>query len=433
MTRSVLAGTRIRDRRNLAGMRQVELAKACGISASYLNLIEHNRRRIGGALLLKIARALNAEPSELGEGGEATLVVALGAAAGRHSDARAENDRIEELTSRFPGWARVIDAQLQEARRLEQVVERLEDRLAHDPFLSASMHDVLTSVTAIRSSSAILASGEQIEPEWQARFHRNIYEDSQRLARATESLVGYLNDEENQGRERFLPQEQLEHWLAARDWHFPALEPGRDGTVEDVLEASASLGENVVRDLARRFLEQYIRDAEHVPMDRLREVLTESRNPALLASILEAPLPIVMRRLASLPTDDLPGDAPFGLVSCDGSGSITFRKPLPGFDLPRSSGGCSIWPLFRALQQPLFPLQETLRLGTRDVADFDVTAIAELSHPKGYNAPAVLRSWMLIQEVPLGQTRDVVLQVGRTCGICSVPECPARRESSVFV
>ncbi|WP_304951541.1 helix-turn-helix domain-containing protein, partial [Sulfitobacter sp.] len=50
--REGLTGSRIRERRVMAGLKQAELAQQSGISASYLNLIEHNRRRIGGKLLL---------------------------------------------------------------------------------------------------------------------------------------------------------------------------------------------------------------------------------------------------------------------------------------------------------------------------------------------------------------------------------------------
>ena len=46
--RTQLTGNRIRERRLVLGMKQADLAEAVGISASYLNLIEHNRRRIGG-------------------------------------------------------------------------------------------------------------------------------------------------------------------------------------------------------------------------------------------------------------------------------------------------------------------------------------------------------------------------------------------------
>jgi transcriptional regulator with XRE-family HTH domain len=76
-----LTGTRIRDRRLLVGMKQSALAEAAGISPSYLNLIEHNRRKIGGKLLIGLARALGVEPGVLSDGADATIHDTLRAAA----------------------------------------------------------------------------------------------------------------------------------------------------------------------------------------------------------------------------------------------------------------------------------------------------------------------------------------------------------------
>ena len=50
MPRSALTGTRIRERRTALGLKQADLARTSGISPAYLNLIEHNRRRVGDAL-----------------------------------------------------------------------------------------------------------------------------------------------------------------------------------------------------------------------------------------------------------------------------------------------------------------------------------------------------------------------------------------------
>ena len=112
MARDTLTGSRIRERRIMAGMKQSELARIAGISASYLNLIEHNRRRIGGKLLLSISQILNVEPSLLTEGAEATLIATLREAAqdrGRAEDGAAgpppETALLEEFAGRFPGWA----------------------------------------------------------------------------------------------------------------------------------------------------------------------------------------------------------------------------------------------------------------------------------------------------------------------------------------
>ena len=156
MARTSLAGSRIRERRVMMGLRQAELARRAGISASYLNLIEHNRRRIGGKLLLDIAEVLGVEATQLSEGAEAALAGTLREAAADVPGTGAEVEAVDEFAGRFPGWARLLSDQHGRIGRLEQSVEALTDRLAHDPHLAASLHEVLSTVTAIHSSSSIL-------------------------------------------------------------------------------------------------------------------------------------------------------------------------------------------------------------------------------------------------------------------------------------
>ncbi|NNE80617.1 MAG: DUF2083 domain-containing protein [Silicimonas sp.] len=433
MPKSVLAGTRIRDLRTGRGMRQIALAATCGISPSYLNLIEHNRRRIGGALLNRIADALETDPSALSGGAAATMTSALDAAAEAHRDTRPERDRADELVSRFPGWARLIEAQYSEARRLEQIVERLDDRLTHDPFLSASIHTVLSNVTAIRSASAILASGEKVEPEWQARFHRNIYEDSQRLADATETLVEYLDAEDNEGHSGSLPQEDVEYWLTDRNWVVTELEADPGADIEAIVKGSDHLGSDAARHIARQFLRQYAADVFAVPSVPLKEAVAETLDPIRIATRLGVSLPTIFRRLSTLDAD-LPGDGmPFGLVGCDGSGTLVFRKPIAGFDLPRYGGACPLWPLFQALRQPMTPLQHVLEVSGRDERRFQTCAVSELGHPGGLSGPVVVTGWMLI--TPMAQIPDHVVSqpVGTSCRICPEADCMARREPTVFL
>ena len=90
MSRGALTGTRIRERRMMIRMRQSELARAVGISASYLNLIEHNKRRIGGKLLVDIAKTLSADASALTEGAEVALLDGLRQVVAAQTDAPQE-------------------------------------------------------------------------------------------------------------------------------------------------------------------------------------------------------------------------------------------------------------------------------------------------------------------------------------------------------
>lgn len=431
MEKAPLTGSRIRSYRLERGIRQSELAAACEISASYLNLIEHNRRRIGGALLVRIARALDVDHSYLSGVAEVRLAAEIDAAAEANPSASPERSRAEELAARFPGWARLIARQHRENRRLEQVIERLGDRLTHDPFLSASMHNVLTSVTAIQSSSAILSQGGDIEPEWQARFHRNIFEDSQRLTEATEGLVKYLDGDEGDAPGGSLPQDDLDRWLASLAWRVDVVEEGGADAIPDLVAEAEMLSTRAARRLAQTYLERYAADAAVLPLDRLVSDLAAGASPSAVAQHAGIGLPVVFRRLAVLRTDETPDGEVYGLVACDASGTLTYRKPLAGFDLPRYSAACPFWPLFTALQRPMTPVTDTLSMSGREEARFHVQAFAEVSYPSGFDGPSVTKAWMLIRSHLGEESRTTT--VGTSCRICPEATCVGRREPSVFI
>ncbi|RYI21595.1 MAG: XRE family transcriptional regulator, partial [Acetobacteraceae bacterium] len=106
MPLSALTGTKLRDRRLAAGLRQAEVAAKAGISASYLNLIEHNRRKVTVEVMDRLADALQIDRAALAEGHEAALIEDMRAAAAR-AGADTEIERVEDFVDRFPGWARL--------------------------------------------------------------------------------------------------------------------------------------------------------------------------------------------------------------------------------------------------------------------------------------------------------------------------------------
>jgi transcriptional regulator with XRE-family HTH domain len=169
-----LLGTRIRERRISLGLKQAELARLIGISASYLNLIEHNRRRIAGKLVTNIADQLKTDVASLSEGAEDAVIAALNEVMEMASPDATAPERAEDLTGRFPGWSSLIAAQQARIKDLERTVETLTDRMTHDPFLSTSLHEVISAVTSIRSTSSILRDDEGLDGEWLGRFHSNL-------------------------------------------------------------------------------------------------------------------------------------------------------------------------------------------------------------------------------------------------------------------
>ncbi|WP_136637297.1 helix-turn-helix transcriptional regulator [Pseudooceanicola onchidii] len=438
MARSSLAGSRIRERRVMLGLRQAELARRAGISASYLNLIEHNRRRIGGKLLLDIAQVLGVEAALLSEGAEAALTGTLREAAADGALAAAEVEAVDEFAGRFPGWAQLLSTQHGRIGQLEQSVEALTDRLAHDPHLAASLHEVLSTVTAIHASSSILVDTKELEPEWRDRFHRNIHEDSARLAEGAQRLVDELDAGQARDATVNSPQEEVDAFLDAAGHAFPDLERG---AAPDAVIAAANLTSVSAQGLARDRLGRMAADVAALPMARLVEALRGLRSedradPVRLAAALGLGVALVMRRLVSLPrevTDDLLPAAP-GLVIADASGTFLYRRDLPGFPLPRFGAACPLWPLFTALQRPMYPVRARVQMAGRSDGVFDAYAIAEADGAApGWDEP-ILRTHMLLWPAEgAGEGANTPVRgVGVTCRICPREDCAARREPSIM-
>ena len=417
-------------------MKQAELAKRAGISPSYLNLIEHNRRRIGGKLVVDIAAILGTDVSHLTEGAEAALVDALRDVAakteGNSRDARAlpELDRIDEFVGRFPGWAARLAAEHATVTRLEHMVETLTDRLTHDPFLSASMHELLSTVTAIRSTASILADEDDLDEAWQRRFSKNLKEDSRRLADSAQALVGYLDETAEDRNAANAPQEELDAYLAERNYHVAELERALPPNVDQLIKSETRLRTPAVRALAERYFTRYRADVVQLPLDLfVEEARALSYDPGRLAERFDARPQVVFRRLASLATE--PEATGIGLVLADGAGAISFRKPVGGFRLPLFGAACPLWPLYQALARPMQPIRTVIEQSDSGEDRFLVYAISEPRAPLGFSGPQVHEAAMLILSPSLVPPDTAPEPVGVTCRFCARENCPARREPSI--
>lgn len=430
MPRTALTGSRIRARRLDLGLRQSDLARSCGISASYLNLIEHNRRRIGGKLLVDLARALGIEVSALSEGADRALIEELRAAAARMAAPEAA-EGAEDLAGRHPAAAKLIGAQARRIEELETALETLSDRLAHDPYLAESLHDVLTMTAAIRSASAILVE-EEVDPAWQARFHRNLHEDSGRLAEASRALASYLDAGADASKAVRSPFEEFHAWLGETGFRLGWVEDGADEAEDGrrIDEASA-LGSAAARALARAHVAQYRKDAARMPEARVRTVLhEEGPDPQRLAQVFDADFPTVFRRLAAL--SESAGHPSVGLAVCDGSGAMTFRRPAQGFPMPLFGAACPLWPLYEALSRPGVPIRRTVELAGRVERRFDCYAFAQSQPAAGFDGPLITLSSMLVLPCNGLAGGTAVRVVGANCRICPQADCGARREPAVI-
>lgn len=410
---ATMTGARLRERRLELALRQADVAMAAGISASYLNLIEHDRRRPTGDVLARLSRTLDLDPGALELHGAAAMVEDLRSAAASAGGGAPELDRAEDLVQRFPGWAGLLSLYHRRAEALERTVEALNDRMTHDPHLSAAVHEVLSAVASVRSTAAILAETEDLDLEWQARFHRNLDQDSARLAGGAQALIAWLDAGERSDAPGLVtPQEEVEAWLAARDWQAEApIDP-------------AAFASDGARSLARDWQDGAQAEARAMPAEAFdRAVAAFGADPLRLAAQFAVPVPAVFRRLAMRP------GSPAGLVICDGSGTLVFRKPAQGFPLPRFGSACPLWPLYAALGRPMQPVSALVETPGRGGRRFRAMAFCQPRFPGGFGGPELREAVMLILPVDEG---GPALPLGSTCRVCPRADCAARREPSIL-
>ncbi len=425
-------GSRIRERRLDQGLRQADVAETVGISASYLNLIEHNKRRIGGKLLSQLADVLETDAATLASGADAAILDGMRAAAARFPQ-NVEIARAEDLAARYPGWASLIAALEVRTTALESEVQALTDRIAHDPALAGALHNVITAVTSIRATAGILVSGDRIDEDWQQRFHVNIHDDSRKLADESKALVSYL-DQPKSSTHKSAPMsvfDQAEAFFAETPDLMAAIEASPEAPALGLLTSFEKVRlDRDARVLVLRHIERMKADVQALPKNTFdAAALGALGDPTKLAAQFDVPLPVVFRRLAYLPSDV--GLPPMGLAICDAAGALTTIKSVAGFGLHRRATSCPLWPLFAALGQPMRPIKTEVILPDPGETRFLCFAVATTKPLATFNVAPQVESTMLVAADPDPGHGDPLL-VGSSCRICPRSDCAARREPSVI-
>jgi len=420
MARS-LAGTRIRQRRRSLGLTQKALAEKAGISPSYLNLIEHNRRAIAGKVMNALARALDTPARDLSEGPEIAIASTLEEIAAASAS---ELENPEDLLARFPGWSRKLANLHEHSVTQSRMIEALGDRLTHDPYLSESLHLMLSSITAIRATASLMTSVDEGEMDLanSRRFNQNIHSESLRLSDAAQALVSYFDTASETQVSVATPEEEFDsYWQDIRP-RLKELETKPSGDYGDLLEGLTG----PPRKLAEQSLDLYQKDAALLPFETFVQTATRLKfAPDRLASWAGCDLHTIFRRLSGLSKiDDVPE---FGLLEIDSSGHIHARRALADFPLPRHTSGCTLWPIYNSLQQPGHAI--TSKLVLPNGAVFRCYACALPQGAPDFGAPMILRASMLIRRE---QDAQDAIQAGTVCKLCPRAACIARSEAQIM-
>lgn len=223
--RHTVMGFKIRQQRRRLRITQSALAERVGISVSYMNLIENNKRNIGGQLLRRIADELQLPVERLDGAADRRLMHDLVELSSEpmFEELALTPQAAADLAGQHPRWARALVALNRSLHDRNQAVTALSDRLNQDPFLGESIHGMLTNVAAISSASEILEGMDELQPHDRDRFLAIINDESGRLAEVAQALAGFF-DRERSATRSTTPADEVDDFLQENDNFFPGLE-----------------------------------------------------------------------------------------------------------------------------------------------------------------------------------------------------------------
>jgi len=354
-------GGRIRRLRRQRSVTQADLAAAVGISASYLNLIEHNRRNMTVPLLFKFAGYFGIEAGELADSDDGRLVGDLMEMFGDDlfADSDVTNQEIRDLAHSNPVAARAVlrlfdsyrertdsggpatEASGAEEGRFHRATDAISDFLQengnHFPSLEAA---------AERVRADIDHASDSFEPGLRA-YLGNVFGLEWRLASLPRGIARRVSDD---GRtleiSDLLPPETAQYQIAHQTGLMAA-----DAEIADIIEKS-TLPEIDAPALARNVLAGYFAAALIMPYGPFFKAAEADRYDIdRLARRFGTSFEQVCHRLTTLQRPGMQG-IPLHLVRTDIAGNISKRFSLSGIHIPRHSGACPRWNVYSAFLQP---------------------------------------------------------------------------------
>lgn len=242
-------GFRISNRRKSLRISQAALARLVGISPSYLNLIENNKRDIAGALLQRVAQHLEIDIDDLTGQAEQKLLQDLEEA---FADPMIESlpfqpDERRQLVAQYPASATALARLHRAYSGAVASADAYADRLRSDPLLSQLLHQILSGITAVRSSAEILEEVPDLDDSERQRFLSAISREALTLSEVARNLIGQF-DNSSADRRSVSPVREVDDLIIERTNYFPELEDAAT-TLSQEIGAVGPFGETTLQTL----------------------------------------------------------------------------------------------------------------------------------------------------------------------------------------
>jgi predicted transcriptional regulator/transcriptional regulator with XRE-family HTH domain len=351
-------GSRIQRLRRQSHISQAELAGQLGISASYLNLIEHNRRRITVPLLMKVAGQFGIEPGELVENDESRLVGDLMEIFGDDvfTESQLTNQDIRDLAASNPTVGRAIVRLFDQYRALRtaKLTGAASDENAGYHPATDAVSDFIQEAgnyfptleeAAERVRHDIEGASDSFEYGLKTYLF-NVFGLQWRMAPLPAGIARrYDPDRREILTSDVLPAESAIFSIAHQLGSLTA-----SVQIDALIEASNLPADAPV--LARNALASYFAGALLMPYEPFLKACKETRyDIERIQRRFRTSFEQVCQRMTTL---QRPGRAgiPLHLVRTDIAGNISKRFSLSGIHISRHSGACPRWNVYAAFLHP---------------------------------------------------------------------------------
>ena len=448
MADTSLLGAKVRSLRRRQSMTQVELARRLGISPSYLNLIENNRRPLTAALLLRLAQSLQVDLHTFAASDDTRMLADLMEAFGDtlFEEHGLTTTDLRELVESSPNLTRAVLRLYRSYASVRDSLSTLRERLsargaAPDPgrLPSEEVNDFIE-----RRENYF----PEVETAAEGLLPRGLTGDE-----AYRELVDYLAikhqvsvrlvtaSADPKAVRRFDPQERvlsLSEALAPASRRFQLAHQVGLITQSDLfshLTRDEDLTTTDSRALARVALANYFAAALLMPYEPFRDaVVAERYDVELLAHRFDASFEQVAHRMTTLRRASSPG-VPLHFLRIDIAGNISKRFSGSGIRFARFSGACPRWNVHLAFMTPGMIRVQVSRM--LDGMTYFCVARTVLRHLGGYRAPHTVqaigfgcdvrhaRALVYADGIDL-ENPNTARAVGVTCRLCDRLDCEQR-------
>lgn len=442
-------GAKIRGLRRDRGLTQVQLAERLGISPSYLNLIEHDRRNLSAPLLIKLAELFAVDVRSFSTESHARAVADVMEVFGdplfEHHDVT--NQEVRDLCASTPGAARALVTLYQSYRAAREAADTLAATLSEGDLEGTDFAHLPTEEVSDliqRNLNHFPELEEGAEALWRdARLDRDHLDAT--LVRHLEALgvqVRIVRPADMAGAvRRYDPDARTLHLSevlrrGSRNFQL-AYQIGllTQQAKLDRFAADRHLTSASARALARVALANHFAGAVLMPYQPFLQAAREERyDVELLGHRFRMSFEQTCHRLTTLRRPGAEG-VPFHFVRVDIAGNISKRFSATGLRFARFSGACPRWSVFEAFTTP--GMIRTQLSQMPDGATYFWIARTVTREYGGWHAPRSMvaiamgceasraRELVYADGVDLDSPRASV-PVGLTCRLCERMDCEQR-------